>query len=101
VQNTPPQKQAEMGFEWKMQVYRVAKVETERAVWNFVEQRKPPFAVNVINPGLNFGKAKGSIGVSGGQVLNLLDGNVPQIPSREFNSSSYLEPRPPQGKFRC
>jgi hypothetical protein len=67
-----------------MQVYRVAKVETERAIWSFVEQRKPAFAVNVINPGLNFGKAKGSMGVSGTQVLQILDGNVPPIPSRKF-----------------
>lgn len=84
VRTTPPDKQAEMGFDWKMQVYRVAKVETERAIWDFVERQKPPFAVNVINPGLNFGKAKGSMGVSGAQVLNVLDGNIPPIPSRKF-----------------
>ncbi len=85
VRTTPPEKQAEMGFDWKMQVYRVAKVETERAIWSFVEQRKPAFVVNVINPGLNFGKAKGSMGVSGAQVLQVLDGNVPPIPSRKFS----------------
>ena len=84
VRTTAPEQQAAMGFDWKMQVYRVAKVETERAIWDFVAQRKPPFAVNVINPGLNFGKAKGSMGVSGAQVLNVLDGNVPLIPSRKF-----------------
>ena len=90
VKNTPLEKRGEMGFEWKMNVYRVAKVEAEKAVWNFVEQRKPTFGVNVVNPGLNFGKAKGSIGISGSQVLNLLHGNMPQIPSRQFLAPCYL-----------
>ncbi|KAI1860176.1 hypothetical protein JX265_010100 [Neoarthrinium moseri] len=81
VKNTPPEDQIKMGFDWKMQVYRVAKIETELAVWDYVEQNKSHFTVNVINPGLNFGKAMGSIGVSGSQVLSLLEGSVPRIPS--------------------
>ncbi|KAK3378648.1 hypothetical protein B0T24DRAFT_568127 [Lasiosphaeria ovina] len=81
VRDTPPDRQAAMGFDWKMNVYRAAKVEAERAVWHFVERQKPPFDVNVVNPGMNFGGAKGSMGVSGAQVLGLLDGKIPPIPS--------------------
>ncbi|KAF2464021.1 NAD(P)-binding protein, partial [Lindgomyces ingoldianus] len=81
VKNTPPEKRAEMGFEWGYLVYVVSKIEAERAAWDFIEQRKPPFRVNVINPAMNWGKVMGSMGISGGQVMSVLDGNVPPIPS--------------------
>lgn len=87
VRTLPVQRLAEMGFDWKMQVYRVAKLEVERAVWDFVKEKKPSFAVNVVCPGLNFGDSMGSLGLGGTQIFGLLDGNTPLIPSR---TSSFL-----------
>ncbi|KAK4446901.1 NAD(P)-binding protein [Podospora aff. communis PSN243] len=81
VRDTPPEKQREMGFEWGYVVYVVSKIEAERAAWEFVEKEKPPFRVNVTNPAMNWGKVMGSMGISGGQVLSVLDGRVPPIPS--------------------
>jgi nucleoside-diphosphate-sugar epimerase len=81
VKNTPEAKRAEMGFEWAYQVYMAAKTEAERAAWGFVEEKKPPFVVNIINPSMNWGKLKGSTGVSGRQLLDILDGKIPNIPS--------------------
>ncbi|KJK74883.1 hypothetical protein H634G_09927 [Metarhizium anisopliae BRIP 53293] len=88
IKNTPPQKQGEMGFDWGYMVYVASKIEAERAVWDFVEQRKPSFTVNVINPAMNWGKVMGSMGISGAHILSVLDGKVPNIPSGEFASHS-------------
>lgn len=88
VKNTPPQKQAEMGFDWGYMVYVASKIEAERAVWDFVQRRKPSFTVNVINPAMNWGKVMGSMGISGAHILSVLDGKVPNIPSGEFASHS-------------
>lgn len=82
VRTLPVQRLAELGFDWKMYVYRVAKLEVERAVWDFVKENKPSFSVNVVSPGLNFGNAMGPVGLGGTQMFALLDGNVPLIPSR-------------------
>ena len=87
VRNTPSSRQAEMGFEWAYQVYVAAKIEAEKAAWDFVEKAKPPFVVNVINPSMNWGKVMGSTGVSGRQLLDVLDGNIPHIPSGMCNST--------------
>lgn len=76
------QRLAELGFDWKMYVYRVAKLEVERAVWDFVKEKKPSFSVNVVSPGLNFGNTMGPVGLGGTQIFGLLDGNIPLIPSR-------------------
>nr|WPM83322.1 ProsC [Phaeosphaeria sp.] len=81
VRNTAPEERGKMGFEWGYVVYVVSKIEAERAAWDFLERRKPPFRVNVTNPAMNWGKVMGSMGISGGQVMSVLDGNVPPIPS--------------------
>ena len=81
VRTLPVQRLAELGFEWKTEVYRVAKLEVERAVWDFAQGNKLPFTVNFVCPGQNFGHAMGSVGVSGTQVLMLLDGKIPLVPS--------------------
>ncbi|KAK3934821.1 NAD(P)-binding protein [Diplogelasinospora grovesii] len=89
VRNTPPPaQQAGMGFQWGYAVYVASKIEAERAAWRFVEEQKRkgkkqtlPFRVNVTNPAMNWGKVMGSMGISGGQVLSVLDGKVPPIPS--------------------
>lgn len=81
VEDTSPQDQEAMGFEWGYQVYVVSKIESERAAWAYVEKEKPPFVVNVVNPAMNWGKVMGSTGVSGLQLANVLNGNIPKIPS--------------------
>lgn len=81
VKNTSPEKRAQMGFEWGYVVYVVSKIEAERAAWEFLETQKPPFRINITNPAMNWGKVMGSMGISGGQVMSVLDGNVPPIPS--------------------
>lgn len=95
VRTLPVQRLAELGFEWKTEVYRVAKLEVEQAVWEFVREKKPAFAVNVVSPGLNFGNAMGSVGVIGTQVLILLDGNTPLIPSCTCSSPNRRKILPP------
>lgn len=87
VRTLPLQRLAELGFDWKMYVYRVAKLEVERAVWDFVTEKQPPFTVNVVSPGLNFGNTMGSVGLGGTHIFGLLDGRIPLIPSRTSCSS--------------
>lgn len=46
VANAPPPYEASRG----PAVYSAAKAEAEKAVWNFLEEEKPPFAINVVSP---------------------------------------------------
>lgn len=59
-------------------VYATSKVEGERAVWKFVEERKPGFVVNAILPDATFGKILApALNLStAGFVIQLLKGNA-------------------------
>lgn len=101
VRTLPVQRLAELGFDWKMQVYRVAKLEVERAVWDFVKENEPSFTVNVVSPGLNFGNTMGPVGLGGTQVFGLLDGNIPLIPSRTSSLPHGRKPLSPSPSSHC
>lgn len=92
IKNTPPEQHAAMGFDWGYIVYVVSKIEAERAAWAFVEQRAPLFRVNVTHLAMNWGKVMGSMGISGGQVVSVLDGKVPPIPSGKPSSLAFTQP---------
>lgn len=69
-------------------VYSASKTEGERAVWKFVQDRKPNFAVNTILPGFNGGKVLegGSEGVTMAFVTRCaLQGARPPLPPRKFS----------------
>lgn len=60
-------------------VYAASKTEAERAVWQFVREKKPDFVVNCVLPNLNLGRVLSSPGPSGHLVPQLLRGDVPEV----------------------
>jgi nucleoside-diphosphate-sugar epimerase len=61
-------------------VYGQSKVEAERAVWKFVEDKQPSFTVNVVNPNLVLGEVlnKRQWSITPGWIKSLWEGNPPE-----------------------
>lgn len=59
-------------------VYAASKTEGERALWKFVKENNPPFAVNTVLPAANYGTilAPEISGSTMGWVRQLLSGNA-------------------------
>ena len=75
--NAPPPYEATRG----MMTYMASKVEAERAVWRFVEDKKPKFAVNVISPFTTLGPINHKTHLRGtaGWIDQLARGDTSQI----------------------
>jgi len=69
----PPPYAPERGFF----VYKASKVAAERAVWEFVKTHKPHFEVNVVLPGIVFGRIVTSPSFPGQLLIDLLNGKLP------------------------
>ncbi|KAK0611386.1 hypothetical protein B0T14DRAFT_327074 [Immersiella caudata] len=59
-------------------VYMASKVAAEKAVWKFVDEEKPPFAVNVVTPQTILGKrfSKNCTSLSSSILPNFYEGNL-------------------------
>lgn len=66
----PPPYNADRAF----MVYAASKTETERAVWKSVEERKPHFVVNCVNPNANLERILACPGATGNWVPSVLKG---------------------------
>lgn len=65
-------------------VYASSKVEGERAVWKFVQEKQPHFVVNAILPNFNMGKILHSPGPTGVAIPQVLQGKPQGLPPRKF-----------------
>ncbi|KAH8816908.1 hypothetical protein F5884DRAFT_873743 [Xylogone sp. PMI_703] len=76
-----------------MIVYAGGKVETERAVWKFVQEQKPGFTVNTVNPFTVFGRILNSKQKpsTAGWVLDLYRGEIDQI--KHVKALNYVNAR--------
>jgi len=67
----------------KFIVYAAAKAQAEKAVWKYVEDEKPHYALNTILPNCNFGPSlvygKQGHPSTGGWAKELFDGNVSAV----------------------
>lgn len=62
------------------EVYAASKMEAERAVWKFVEEEQPDFAVNTIIPDTNIGRVLIKPASSSARfVLGILNGGIQRI----------------------
>lgn len=95
----PPPHGPEQGFI----VYAASKVTAEKAVWKFVEEKKPHFSVNVVSPGTVLGEPlhKNYIRSTCSWATELYEGQpgkVIALPASKFprrRATSYLaSPRP-------
>ncbi|KAK9422885.1 hypothetical protein SUNI508_04552 [Seiridium unicorne] len=68
----PPLHKPENAFK----VYSASKAKAEQALWNFVKEEKPNYAVNCINPAVNMGPVIDSPGETGGLVIKSSKGDV-------------------------
>ncbi|CAG8958193.1 hypothetical protein HYFRA_00000545 [Hymenoscyphus fraxineus] len=75
--NPPP-----YGPEHANNVYAASKVAAEKALWKFVEEKKPGFVANCVLPGCVWGRflAPGLNITTGGLLLQLLKGEAVQYP---------------------
>jgi len=55
-------------------VYAASKTEGERALWKFVEEKRPGFVANAILPNFNMGRVLGSAGPTGNAVIDFYKG---------------------------
>jgi nucleoside-diphosphate-sugar epimerase len=69
----PPYEASRGGF-----VYMASKAEAEKAVWKFVDEKKPSFVVNTVLPFTVFGKvfSKHQSGSTAGWLRDLYNGNL-------------------------
>lgn len=72
-----------------MLVYMASKIEAEKAVWKFSEERKPRFTVNIVSPSMILGEplSKHHAETSAAFVKQLCDGDlslVTQLPAGEY-----------------
>ena len=68
----PPSYNADRAFT----VYAASKTEAERALWKSVEERKPHFVVNCVNPNANLGRILASPGATGNWVPSVLKWDI-------------------------
>jgi nucleoside-diphosphate-sugar epimerase len=72
-------------------VYMASKVAAEKALWKFVDEEKPPFAVNVVTPQTIIGKrlSKNCTSLSASILPSLYEGNLEithMLPASEYQS---------------
>jgi nucleoside-diphosphate-sugar epimerase len=73
-------------------VYAASKAAAEKAVWQFVEDKKPKFRVNSVNPAMIMGEPldESHLQTVGAWIKKLWDGDVSQLAS--FSASQCLSP---------
>ena len=78
--------------------YCVAKAESEKAIWKFVEEQKPHFSVSVLLPALIFGpaiqpiKSLDKINFSTDRFYDLFNGKLETVPGTPFPSYVRIVP---------
>lgn len=78
-------KDADAGF-----AYCVSKVLAEKAAWKFIEERKPPFTISVINPPIIYGPNRhyiddlNDLNTSSGMFYSLMNGSRTEVPPTRF-----------------
>ena len=76
--------------------YCVAKAESEKAIWKYVEEEKPKYSVSVLLPALIFGppiqpvKSLKGLNYSTGTLYELINGSHDVVPATTF--PSYVSP---------
>ena len=91
-------------------VYMASKVEAEKAVWKFVEERKPQFNINTICPALIMGEPLGysHLETAGAWLNQLWDGDISKLSAFSASESSNRSNRNikcnvlfPKGAFKA
>lgn len=86
IADAPPPYEASRG----PAVYSAAKAKAEKAVWNFLEEEKPPFAINVISPFATIGPVLhlNQPGATSSWIKELLKGDLSStnlVPNCKFD----------------
>lgn len=91
IANAPPPYEASRG----PAVYSAAKAKAEKAVWNFLEEEKPPFAINVVSPFATIGPVlhPNQPGATSLWIKELLQGDLSStniVPNCEFDDLYFM-----------